>query len=81
MSLWDKIKGGAKVAGEVGKIAGAVGVPYAGSVSVLLERVISDPNYPNNLKALREIAFRQDYQDAQMAEVFRRLAALEKRSG
>jgi hypothetical protein len=72
MSIWDKIKKGAGVASTAGKIAGAVGVPYAGSVSVLLEKVISNERDPQNLQALREIAFRLDYQDA-------RIAALEKR--
>jgi hypothetical protein len=80
MSIWDKIKKGAGVASTAGKIAGAVGVPYAGSVSVLLEKVINNTNDPNNLEALREIAFRLDYQDAQMAEFLRRIAALGKRS-
>lgn len=80
MSIWGKITKSINVASEVGKVAGAVGVPYAGSVSVLLEKVINNEKDPQNLEALREIAFRLDYQDAQMAEVFRRLAALEGRA-
>jgi hypothetical protein len=75
MSFWNKLKKGAEVASTVGKVASAVGVPHAGSVSVLLEKVIRNESDPDNLEALREIAFRLDHQDARIAALERQLAA------
>lgn len=73
MSFFDKFKKAANVAADVGKIAGAVGVPGAGGVAQVIEAVIANPNDKENLTALRQLA-------AEVDVLRERVSALEKRT-
>lgn len=78
MDWLDKLKKSVTVTKQVASVAlpvaDAVGVPGAGAVQQVVDAIIQNPNDPQNLRALRQVA-------AEVDDLRRRVGALEMKAG